>query len=98
MNSYLQTGILVCKEGFINMPAKHINISSQVLQIMSLQRDCNMNLLKAKLIAEIHIYNIIIPVINLYEVCTNKHDNSKITNITIENVKVYVDMNSRNAQ
>ena len=53
MNSYLQAGILVCKEGFdllINMPAKHISISSQVLQIMSLQRDCKMNLLKAKLI------------------------------------------------
>ena len=65
---------------------------------MSLQRDCNINLLKASLLPETHIYNIIFPVINLYEICTNKHDSSKVTYISIENVKVYVDINSRNAQ
>ena len=46
MNSYLHAGILLYKEGFINMPAKHISIRSKVLQIMPLQHDCKMNLLK----------------------------------------------------
>ena len=59
INSYLQAGILVCKEGFINMPAKYISISSQVLQIMSLQRDCNMTLLKAKAYSQRPIFTIL---------------------------------------
>ena len=43
------------------------------------------------------MYNIVIPVINFYEVCTYKqHDISKITSITVENVNAYVVVYSRN--
>ena len=57
-----------------------------------------MNLLKARtLLTETHIYNIVIPVINFYDVCTNKQqDSSTITSKTVENVNVYVVVYSRN--